>query len=331
MKAAYILETGSPEVIQFGDLPEPEMGPGQVRVAVKAVSVNPIDTYIRNGANYWELPKPFVIGCDLAGEILEVADDVANLKPGMRVWATNQGLQGRQGPFAEQAIVDAPWLYPFDDSVSFECAASVALTGVTAHLGLFREAQLKPGQTVFVIGGTGGVGSMVVQMAKAAGARVITTASSAEKQQRCRELGADVAINYQTQDIQEEVLAATEGQGVDLFWETRREPNFDTTVACLKERGRMILMAGRDARPEFPVGPFYVKGCSVHGFVMFKAPAEEMALCGKDISRWLAEGKLQSQIAVRLPLSEAAKAHQMQEDNTLHGTKQLAGKIVLLT
>lgn len=330
MKAAFIRETGTPDVIQYGDLPEPEMASHQVRVAVKAVSVNPIDTYIRGGANFWDLPQPFVLGCDLAGEILEVGSEVRDLQPGMHVWGTNQGLLGRQGTFAQQAVVDAEWLYPIDKSVSFEAAAAVALTGVTAHLGLFREANLQPGQTVFVVGGTGGVGSMVVQMAKAAGARVITTGSTNEKTKRCRELGADVAINYRTHDIAEEILKATTNTGVDVFWETRREPDFDLAVNSLKERGRMIIMAGRDARPEFPVGPFYVKGCSLHGFVMFKATAEEMTACGTDISRWLAEGKLQAQISQTLPLSEAAEAHRMQEANTLHGEGTLAGKIVLI-
>lgn len=329
MKAAYISKTGGPEVIQYGDIAEPELGPGQVRVAVKAVSVNPIDTYIRAGANYWELPDPFVIGCDMAGEVIETAADTPDWQPGTRVWCTNQGLLGRQGTFAQQVVVDAQWLYPFDESVAFEDAASVALTGVTAHLGLFREANLQAGQTILVIGGTGGVGSMVVQMAKAAGARVITTAGSDEKAEACRQLGADVVIPYHQQDIQEGVLRATNDEGVHLFWETRREPDFDQVVGCLRDGGRMIIMAGREARPEFPVGPFYVKGCSVHGFVMFKATATEMAECGRDISQWLKDGKLKSQIGLRLPLSQAAEAHRVQEANTLHGEGTLAGKIVL--
>ncbi len=117
--------------------------------------------------------------------------------------------------------------------------------------------------------------------------------------------------------------------GVNVFWETVREPNFDNIVAVMARRGRIVLMAGRDARPEFPVGPFYVKGCSLHGFVMFGATAEELRACSEDINRWLAGGQLQARIDRVLPLAEAAQAHRLQEENTLGKAGTLAGKIVL--
>jgi NADPH2:quinone reductase len=169
---------------------------------------------------------------------------------------------------------------------------------------------------------------MVVQMAKARGARVIATGGSDEKCARAKELGADATINYKSQD---EAAAIKElaPQGVNIFWETLREPNFDLIVGALAERGRIVLMAGRDARPAFPVGPFYVKQCSMHGVVMFKATPEEMRACAQDINQWLASGKLKAQIGKVLPLSQAAEAHRLQEANTLHKTGTLAGKIVL--
>jgi NADPH2:quinone reductase len=117
--------------------------------------------------------------------------------------------------------------------------------------------------------------------------------------------------------------------GVNVVWETLREPDFETLVPYLAERGRLVLMAGRDARPPFPVGPFYVKGCSLHGFVMFKATPGELRACAVDINRWLSAGKLQPQIGQTLPLSEAAAAHRLQEENTLNRAGTLAGKIVL--
>jgi len=329
MLAAFINQTGPPEVIQYGSLPEPELRPGAVRVAMRAVAVNPIDTYIRNGANYWPLPQPFILGCDLAGEVLEVGAGVEGLQPGMQVWCTNQGLQGRQGTFAEQAVIDAQWLYPIAAHVPAEQAAALALVGVTAHLGLFREAQLQSGETLFVMGGAGGVGSTVIQMAKIAGARVITCAGTDEKVQYCRDLGADVALNYREVDLAAEILAATDGRGVEVFWETRREPNFDFAVAVLAARGRMVLMAGRDARPAFPVGPFYVKGCRLHGFVMFAASAAEMQVCGREISQWLEAGRLKALIGLRLPLSETRQAHERQEAATVGLAGNLHGKIVL--
>ena len=308
MKAAYIEETGPPENIIYGDLPQPEPADNQVLVEVRAVALNPVDTYIRNGANYWELPQPFVVGCDLAGTVSAVGSGAKQFQVGDRVWGTNQGLLGRQGTFAEYCAVDECWLYPIPENVSDEAAAACSLVGVTAHLGLFRDAKLKTGETVFVHGGTGGVGSMVVQMAKAAGARVITTGGTDEKCTRCLELGADVAVNYKTSDVAEAVQRFAP-DGVHVVWETLRDPDLEQLVSFLAERGRLVLMAGRDARPPFPVGPFYVKGCSLYGTVMFKATSEEMQTCADDINHWLDSGKLQPQIAQTLSLSEAAAAH----------------------
>lgn len=328
MKAAYIKETGPPENIIYGDLPDPSVHGAEVLVRTGAVAVNPVDTYIRNGANYWELPMPFVVGSDVAGTVTAVGPDATRFQVGDRVWGTNQGFMGRQGTFAELSVIDECWLYPTPDDVTDEAAAACALVGVTAHLGLFRDARLQAGESIFVHGGTGGVGSMVVQMAKAAGARVITTGGSDAKCARCLELGAEIAVNYKTQDVSDAVKNFAP-DGVNVVWETLREPDFETLVSYLAERGRMVLMAGRDARPPFPVGPFYVKGCSLHGFVMFKASPEELRSCSEDINRWLSEGKLQPQIGQTLPLSEAATAHRLQEENTLNGVGTLAGKIVL--
>lgn len=327
MKAAFITETGAPDVIQYGELPNPKPTGSQALVKTTAVSVNPVDTYIRNGANYWELPNPFIIGCDLAGVVEEVGPD-CKLTPGTRVWGTNQGLMGRQGTFAEYCCVDEEWLYPSPEGVSDKDLAACALVGITAHLGLFREARLSAGETIFVNGASGGVGSMVVQMAKAAGAKVIGTCGSDQKIDACRELGCDVVVNYKTGDIAEAVKPFAP-DGVNVYWETVREPAFDTIVTYMAERGRVILMAGRDARPEFPVGPFYVKGCSLHGFVMFKATPDELRACGDDMNRWLQEGKLKANISSLLPLSEAAESHRLQESNTLQKAGTLAGKIVL--
>ena len=328
MKAAYIEQTGPPDVIRYGDLPKPEPAKGQVLVKVGAVAVNPVDTYIRGGANYWPLPKPFIIGCDVAGVVESVGAGPARLKPGMRVWATNQGLMGRQGTFAEYCAIDECWLYETPEGVSDEEAAACSLTGVTAHLGLFRAAGLKSGESVMVNGGSGGVGSMVVQMAKAAGARVLATAGSDEKCAACQQLGADAAVNYKTADVAQAVKSFAP-QGLNVYWETTREPDFDRIVSFLGERGRIVLMAGRESRPPFPVGPFYVKECSLHGVVMFKASAEEMRRSGDDMNRWFRAGKLKANISRVMPLSEAAEAHRLQEANTLQKAGTLAGKIVL--
>ena len=169
---------------------------------------------------------------------------------------------------------------------------------------------------------------MVVQMAKAIGAKVITTAGNEAKLAKCRELGADHVINYNENDLAQEIRAAAPN-GVNVFWETLRDPDFDLAVSAMGERGRMILMAGRDARPPFPVGPFYVKECSLHGFAMFKASAEDQQVCASDIQHWMTSSLLKAQIDRILPLSETAEAHRLQEANTIQKQNVLSGKIVL--
>ena len=329
MKAAYIEKTGPPENIIFGDQPMPEASEAQVVVQVAAVAVNPIDTYIRAGRVDLELPLPFIVGCDLAGTVEAIGPKVERFKVGDRVWGTNQGLLGRQGTFAEYVAVDECWLYPLPSGVNEKTAAGGALVAVTAHLGLFRDAKLTAGETIFVHGGSGGIGSTVVQMAKAVGAKVLTSGGSDEKVSKCIQLGADAAFNYKNLDILRAIEQATDGRGVDVFWETQREPNFDEIVAALAPRGRIIVMAGRETRPEFPVGPFYVKGCSMHGFAMFAASHDEQRRCSDQINTWLSEGKLKPNIDRILPLSETAAAHRLQEENTIQNVGTLSGKIVL--
>lgn len=328
MKAAFIRKTGSPDVIEYGDLPTPGPTGKQVLVRVKAVSVNPIDTYIRAGLVPMNIPMPYIIGCDLAGVVEAVGSEVSQFKKGDRVWGSNQGLLGRQGTFAEFALVEEQWLYPVPDGVRDEDAAAIALVGITAHLGLFNNAQLQPDETIFVNGGSGGVGSVVIQMAKAIGARVFASAGNEQKIELCKRLGAEAVFNYKTQDIVSEIKKILP-HGLNVWWETSREPDFDKIVSALGRRGRIIIMAGREARPPFPVGPFYVKDCKLFGFVMFNATPEEQAACAKDINKWLIEGKLKPVIDRTLHLSESALAHKLQEENTLGKKGILTGKIVL--
>ncbi len=328
MKAAYIDKPGPAEAIVYGDLPRPEPAGSQLLVRVGAVAINPVDTYVRAGLIPFELPQPFIVGCDLAGTVEVIGPHVTRFEVGDRVWGSNQGLLGRQGTFAEYAAVDERWLYPTPEGIDDRDAAAVALVGITAHLGLFERAQLQAHESLFVHGGSGGVGSCVVQMAKAAGARVMTTAGSDEKVAACRRLGADEVVNYKTDDVDEAVRRFAP-EGVDVWWETLREQDLQQSIGHLAQRGRLILMAGREATPPFPVGPFYVKDCSVHGFAMFNAPASRQRESAKAINRWMADGKLRAPIARVMPLSETAAAHRLQEENTLGNAGTLAGKIVL--
>jgi NADPH2:quinone reductase len=331
MKAAYLETTGTPDVIQYGELPIPEPKPGEVRVRVKAAAVNPIDTYIRSGMVNMNLPKPFIPGCDFAGVVDAVGSGLARFTPGDRVWGSNQGLLGRQGTFAEFCCVDQKWLYHTPGNVTDEQAAAGALVGITAHLGLFHCAKLAPGDTVFVNGGSGGVGMMVIQMARAFGAKqVITTAGSDEKVQLARQLGAGTVINYKTEDLAGRVKEATGSAGIDVWYETQPPTDLDRTIELMAPGGRIVVMAGRQARPAFPNGPFYVKGLSVSGFAMFNIPAGDQQKCADDMNRWMRHGKLKPIIGRTFPLSQAAAAHQLQEENTLKKAGTLVGKIVVL-
>ena len=331
MFAAYITETGAPSVIQYGDLPKPQPAVGDVVVKVGAVAVNPIDTYIRAGMIAMPLKFPFILGCDLAGTIESVGLKVRRFKVGDRVWGSNQGLFGRQGTFAEYAVIDEKWLYPTPPTETDAEAAAGALVGITAYLGLFRFARVQTGELVFVNGGSGGVGSSVIQQAKAAGAHVITTVGNPQKAHYCQSLGADIVLDYRSATLDDEIrhYSAPKG-GINVWFETQREPTLDRTIGMMAPRGRIIVMAGRQARPEFPLGPFYTKDLSMLGFAMFNASPDEQRECATAINDLYTRNGWHPAVGVTLPLSQAAAAHQLQQDNTLDKKGTLAGKIVLV-
>lgn len=327
MKAAFYETVGKPEVIQYGELPTPEPGPGEIRVKIEAASVNPIDTYARAGL----VPVPgfpVIPGRDFAGIVDAVGTGVTRVKPGDRVWGGNQGMPGRPGTFAEFTITGEDWVYPLPVGIEAKTAAALALVGITAHLGLFGLAKLQAGETVFVNGGTGGVGSAVVQMAKAVGAKVITTAGSDEKVNLARALGADVVIPYRNENVADRVKEATADRGVQVWYETLPPTDLETTFELMAPRGRIVVMAGRQARPIFPNGLFYVKNLSLFGFAMFNATPAEQRHCAEAMNQWMAEGKLKPLIGKQLTFSQAAAAHQLQEENTLGKAGTLTGKIV---
>lgn len=328
MRAAYIDAVGPPEVIQVGELPTPEPGPNEVLVRVGAAALNPIDLYLRAGTITMPMAFPYVVGSDLAGTVERLGSGVTRFQVGDRVWGSNQGLFGRQGATSEFAAVSEEWLYPTPNTLSDIDAASMALVGITAHLGLFQCANLAAGETVYVSGGSGGVGSMVIQMARAAGARVATTAGKTEGLDLCRSLGADLVLNYKTDDVPARLRDFAE-DGIDVWYETQREPDLETAIPLLRKRGRMIVMAGRTAKPALPLGSFYPRDCSLHGFAMFNASPDEQRRCAQDINRWVETGQLRAVVGRVFPLAESAEAHRFLEANTLNRAGTLTGKVVI--
>ncbi len=328
MKAAFVLEPGPASTIQVADLPKPTPTGREILVRIGTIAINPIETYVRAGVVKMPIPSPYILGTDFAGTVEAVGPEARRFKVGDRVWGSNQALLGRQGVAAEYAAIDEEFAYPTPAGVSDDDAAGIALVGITAHLGLFRDAGLKGGERVFVSGGTGGVGSCVVQMAKAVGASVMTSAGSDAKVAEALNLGADAVVNYKTASVDEGVKGFAP-QGVDVWWETTREPNLELIVPLLAKRGRVILMAGRDAKPVLPLGAFYTKDCKILGFAMFNASADEQRAAATQMAGWLAEGKLRPKIGRIFPLDQAAAAHALQEENTLRQAGTLAGKILL--
>jgi NADPH2:quinone reductase len=233
MRAAYIEQTGNPDVIRVGDLPTPQPGPGEVLVRVRAAAINPIDLYIRSGLVAMPLAFPYVLASDFAGTVDKLGDGVKGVRVGDRVWGSNQGLMGRPGVASEYAVVGEEWLNPTPALLPDVDAAAMAMVGITAHIGLFHCGKLQKGEAVYVPGGSGGVGSMVVQMAKAVGARVATSAGHPDRVALCRQLGADQAYDYKTDDIPAR-LREFAPYGIDVWYETQREPNLEVSVPLLR-------------------------------------------------------------------------------------------------
>lgn len=323
MKAAFFKKTGEPNVIEWGDQPTPTINDDQVLVKVSAVSVNPLDTYIRSGKYKPQLPQPYIIGRDMVGTVSKVGSDVKDFKPGQRVWSNSLGYGGKQGSFSEYVAVDQDYLYHAPENVDDKLIAAVAHTGATAALGLIRDAKLRATDTIFINGGGGSIGSAVIQLAKARGAHVIVSTSGQDKIDWCKSIGADVVFDYKKDNIEEKVKEVAP-DGVNVYWETSRNPNFDLAAAILAKRGRFILMSGSGSTPPFPVGTFYNKECTLKGLTILMASPIELRQCADLINMCMERNQLKGKIAQVLPMSDAAKAHAMME-----AKPEVWGKIVL--
>jgi NADPH2:quinone reductase len=196
---------------------------------------------------------------------------------------------------------------------------------------LFLHAGLRAGETVFVNGGSGGVGSAVVQLARAAGATVITTAGSQQKAELCRQSGADHVVLYREENIDQRLQDIVSQTGpIHLWFETLRMPTLDRCIPLMAMRGRIVFMAGRDSRPEFPLGPFYVRDLKAIGFAMFNASPEEQRLAATELNNLLADGRYRPEVGAEFGIADAAQAHRLQELKTIHNESSVHGKILIL-
>lgn len=314
--AAFVEHRGPAESIRVGELPVPELGPDDVLVAVTAVSVNPVDTYVRSGRYETPIPLPFIVGRDLVGTVAATGSAVRGLAAGDAVWANSLGHAGRQGAATELAVVARERLYRLPAGVDPEVAVAVAHPAVTAYLGWFERARIRPGWTVFVGGGAGNVGISAIEMARYAGARVVASARDAHSG-RCLAAGADAVVDYRSPDLAARIAAAAP-DGVDVYWDTSGTNDTDVAAAVLKPGGRMLVTAARGPVTVSPA-PLYTRDVTIDGFVISRASAAEFAGAAELINAMLAAHRLTTRITRRLPLAQAAQAHRLMEAGDVDG------------
>jgi NADPH:quinone reductase-like Zn-dependent oxidoreductase len=314
MRAAYVTELGPPENIQIGELPIPEVGPFDVLVQTKAFAVNFVDTLIRSGRYRTPTPFPFIVGRDLVGIVAAVGARVDRFQVGNAVWCNSLGHGGRQGSFAEYAVVSHDRLYRLPDGADPIETVALFHAAATAYLGLFREARLKYGETVLVSGAGGAVGTTAVQFAAAAGAHVIATAR-AEDEDWCRSAGAGAVFDYRDPDLWDR-LGAAAPRGLDIFFETSRHYAFDRTLPLLAHGGRFVLITGIGATVPVPLEQLYLRDASLRGFVISNASVTDLAEAAAAINDGISRGLLQVRIGTRLPLSRSEEAHRLMERGT---------------
>ena len=324
MKAVVCKAFGPPESLVIEELPSPRPGPGEVVVSMKAASVNFPDVLIIQNKYQAKPPLPFSPGSELAGIVKEVGEGVTSVKPGERVIAFTT-----YGAFAEEVKTDAARILPLPETMSFASGAAFLLTYGTSDHALRDRAQLKPGESLLVLGAAGGVGLAAVEIGKALDARVIACASTDEKLAICREHGADETINYATEDLRERIKALTAGKGVDVVYDAVGGAFSEPALRSTAWRGRFLVIgfAAGDI-PKLPFNLPLLKGASVVGVFWGEFTRREpkaFAESVRQLMRWHAEGKLRPHVSQSYPLERAVDALKAM------AARQVKGKVVLTT
>lgn len=318
MRAAYIEQRGPAENIQYGTLPEPVASPGEVLVQVDAVAVNPVDTFVRSGSYPTAIPLPFVVGRDLVGTVVQASE---GFRTGDRVWCSSLGYDGRQGATAEFAAVPADRLYELPSDVDPVVAVAVAHPASTAYLATVEYGDIRPGETVLIVGAGGNVGSAAVSLAAGSGARVIAVASQ-RSLDRCVQLGAHEVYDYTSDWVS--LVSKIHRGAVDVYVDTSGINDIAAAVDLLAPHGRIILISG-DGTPEtqrqVPLGPLYRKSGSIRGFVMSRASTRQLAAAAQRTAVLLAGGGLTPNSIDLMQFSEAAQAHRRIETEVMGGTR----------
>jgi NADPH2:quinone reductase len=317
----YERQGAAPDVLVYGDMPTPVAGSGEVRIRLEASGVNPSDVG-RRGGSYRAMEYPRVIPqSDGAGIVDQVGDGVTRLKAGQRVWFFNGQRNGRAfGTAAEYIALAEHLVTPLPDDVTFAAGATLGIPCMTAWCSLFGDGPIA-GQTVLVTGGAGAVGHYAVQLAKWGGARVIATVSSSLKAEQARLGGADLVVNYRTEDVAAKALAFTAQRGVDRVVDVDFGGNIATTLKLMAVNSTIAVYATNGNRtPTLPVREMMEKCIALRTLVLPTLPPPLHAAAQTDISKWLAAGKRIHNIAAQFPLSETSQAHLAVEKGDKLGT-----------
>lgn len=321
MKAVRFHQCGGPEVLTYEDVPAPTAGLGEAVVEIKAVGLNYIDTYHREGLYPVELPC--TPGMEAAGVVAGIGEGVEGVQVGDRV-----AYAGVMGSYAAEAAVPADRLVPLPDSASYQEGAAALLQGMTAHYLAYGSYRLGGEDTTLIHAGAGGVGLLLIQMAKRCGARVLTTVSTEEKEQLARGAGADEVIRYTERDFEQDVMALTDGRGVDVVYDSVGQATFDKSLNVLRPLGYLVLFGQSSG----PVPPFDPGILSAKGSLFLTRPTmlhyiqtrEELLERAGAVLEWISSGELALRISEQFALSDAAAAHR-----ALQGRKT-TGKVVLI-
>lgn len=324
MKAVLCESYGPPENLVVKEVESLIPGIGEVVIEVKASGLNFPDTLIIEGKYQFQPEMPFSPGGEVAGIVKTVGEGVSHLKVGDRVMAGTGW-----GGFAEEVIGKASNVFPLPDGISFEQAASTMMTFGTSYHALVNRAKLKAGETLLVLGAAGGVGTAAIQIGKALGAKVIAAASSDEKLNYCKSIGADMTINYSQEDLKTQAKVLTDGNGVDVIYDPVGDRFTEPALRAIAWNGRYLVVGFAAGEiPKIPLNLPLLKGCSIVGVFwggFFRNEPHVNAENFQTIVKWLVEGKVQAQIHKKYNLEQVAEAM------TELTSKKVKGKIIFVT
>jgi NADPH2:quinone reductase len=319
MKAIRVHETGAPEVMRLEEVPAPRPEAGQLLVRIKAIGVNPVETYIRSGKYPVAATLPYTPGSDAAGVIEELGANVKGFAVGDRVYTSGT----LTGAYAELALCKETQVHPLAENVSFEQGAGVNIPYATAYRALFIRAQAQPAETLLVHGATGGVGTAATQIARAHGLRVIGTGGTEPGRALVREQGADEVLDHTAAGYLEKLMALTGGRGVNLILEMLANVNLAKDLKVLAKGGRVVVVGSRGTI-EIDPRDTMSRDTSILGMQLFHATESELVMIHTAVGAGLRNGTLRPIVGRKFPLAEAAKAHHAVMAPGAHG------KIVLV-